>query len=68
MNIGLFFDSESTGIPIWNRPSGTAMQPHIVQLAAILVDLDTKKILQSIFLIKIAIWLLLFPKKAQAVS
>lgn len=48
MNIGLFFDTETTGLPVWNRPSGTDMQPHIVQLAAVLVDLDTKKVLQSI--------------------
>lgn len=48
MNIGLFFDTETTGLPVWNRPSGTDMQPHIVQLAAILVDLDTRKVLQSI--------------------
>lgn len=48
MNIGLFGDTETTGVPVWNRPSGTAMQPHIVSLAAILVDLDTKQELQSI--------------------
>jgi len=48
MRTGLFFDTETTGLPNWKRQSGDKSQPHIVQLAAIMVDLDTKKILQSI--------------------
>ena len=41
MNLVLAFDSETTGIPIWSEPSDSETQPHLVQLAAVLVDLDT---------------------------
>lgn len=35
----LFFDTETTGVPDYNAPlSATALQPHIVQLAALLTD------------------------------
>lgn len=44
---GLFFDSETTGIPLWKEPSEHPDQPHIVQLAAELVDLDTREVLES---------------------
>lgn len=42
MNI-LFLDFETTGIPIYEIPSGDPSQPHIVQLAGILVDSDTRE-------------------------
>lgn len=32
----LCFDTETTGLPIWNQPSESPGQPHIVQLAAVL--------------------------------
>jgi len=51
MNIGLGFDCETTGLPDWKKPSGNENQPHIVSLAAILVNLDTQQVLQSINLI-----------------
>jgi DNA polymerase-3 subunit epsilon len=44
----LFYDTETTGLPLFNEPSEDPRQPHIVQLAAILVDLDTRKQLASI--------------------
>lgn len=44
----LFYDTETTGLPLWNEPSEHPGQPHIVQLGAILVDLDTRKTLASI--------------------
>jgi DNA polymerase-3 subunit epsilon len=44
----LFYDTETTGLPLFNEPSEDPRQPHIVQLAAILVDLDTRKICSSI--------------------
>jgi DNA polymerase-3 subunit epsilon len=43
----LFYDTETTGLPLFSEPSEHASQPHIVQLAALLVDLDTYKVLSS---------------------
>jgi DNA polymerase-3 subunit epsilon len=45
--IGLFFDTETTGLPLWNQPSEDPGQPHIVQLAAKLVNLETREVLKS---------------------
>jgi len=47
----LIFDSETCGMPLWREQSGDPEQPHIVQLAAVLVDEETKEISQSIDLI-----------------
>jgi DNA polymerase-3 subunit epsilon len=44
----LFYDTETTGLPDWNQPSDAPQQPHLVQLAACMVDLDTREIVQSI--------------------
>ncbi len=46
MNI-LFLDFETTGIPIYEIPSGDPSQPHIVQVAGILVDPDTREEIES---------------------
>ncbi|MFT6550517.1 MAG: DNA polymerase-3 subunit epsilon [Zhongshania marina] len=43
----LFFDTETTGLPKWKEPSDSPEQPHLVQLAAILADQDTQKIISS---------------------
>ena len=43
MNIALFYDTETTGLPLYDQPSDDPRQPHIVQVGAILVDLDTRK-------------------------
>ncbi|AVS68162.1 3'-5' exonuclease [Paracidovorax avenae] len=43
MNLALFYDTETTGIPLYSQPSEDPAQPHIVQLAAVLVDLDTRR-------------------------
>lgn len=40
----IVFDTETTGIPIWKSPSGGDDQPHIVQLAAALVNTETQKV------------------------
>jgi len=37
MRLAVFFDSETTGLPLFNEPSEDPRQPHIVQLAACLV-------------------------------
>lgn len=47
----LFYDFETTGIPLWNDPSGSDDQPHAVQLAAKLVNFKTRKAVQTIDLI-----------------
>jgi len=47
MNLVTFLDAETTGLPEWKKPSGSDAQPHIVQLAAVVCDLNSKKILQS---------------------
>lgn len=39
----LFYDTETTGLPVWGEPSEGDNQPHIVQLAAILVDPATRE-------------------------
>lgn len=44
----LFFDSETSGLPLYNEPSEDPRQPHIVQLGACLVDLATRKVLASL--------------------
>jgi DNA polymerase-3 subunit epsilon len=41
MKLALFYDSETTGLPLFHEPSEDPRQPHIVQLAAALVDLDS---------------------------
>jgi len=47
MNTALAFDTETSGIPKWDKPSEHPDQPHIVQLAAVLFDLDTRKTISS---------------------
>ncbi len=44
MNKVLAYDAETNGLPVWQKPSGLPCQPHIVQLAAILADLETGKV------------------------
>lgn len=48
MNIALFYDTETTGLPLFKDPSEHPDQPHIVQLGAALVDLDSRKVLSAI--------------------
>lgn len=45
--IGLFYDTETTGLPLFKEPSEHPDQPHIVQLAALLVDLDSRQVINS---------------------
>lgn len=48
MNLHLVYDTETTGFPNWNQPSDSEGQPHLVQLAAHLVDLDSRSIVQTL--------------------
>ena len=49
----LFYDTETTRLPLFKEPSDHPDQPHIVQLAAALVDSDTQKTISSINLLAI---------------
>ena len=44
----LFFDTETTGLPDWKKPSGSEQQPHLVELAAILADENTMEVITVI--------------------
>lgn len=48
MKTALIFDTETTGLPDWKQPSDSPQQPHLVQLAAMLVDLHTGETIQSL--------------------
>lgn len=50
-NLVLFYDTETTGLPDWKAPSDAEHQPHLVQIAAILADADTREEISSIDLI-----------------
>lgn len=45
------YDTETTGIPDWKIPSDDPSQPHLVQLAGILADTESRKIVSSLDLI-----------------
>lgn len=47
-NLGFFYDTETTGLPLFREPSEHPGQPHLVQLAAALVDLDTRETVASL--------------------
>lgn len=51
MNPALFYDTETSGLPLFKEPSEHPDQPHIVQLGALLIDLDTRKELATLDLI-----------------
>lgn len=47
MKLGLGYDSETDGLPIWNEPSVGENQPHLVQLAAKLINLDDRLVIDE---------------------
>lgn len=40
----LFYDTETSGMPLFDQPSSDPRQPHIVQLAAALVMRATARV------------------------
>ncbi|WP_050466335.1 3'-5' exonuclease [Herbaspirillum chlorophenolicum] len=59
MRTALFYDTETTGLPLFREPSEDPRQPHIFQLAADLVDIDTRKTIASMSqLIKPTGWII----------
>lgn len=47
MKTAIVYDTETSGLPLFSEPSEDPRQPHVVQLAAIVVDLDTREHLSS---------------------
>lgn len=47
----LVYDFETGGLPLFDQPSHDPRQPHIVQLAASLIDQETRKTIASVDLI-----------------
>lgn len=45
------YDTETTDLPLWKEPSDSPEQPHIVQIAAAVVEIPECKVIQSIDLI-----------------
>ena len=48
MSLVLFYDTETSNMPLFDQPSSDPGQPHIAQIAAALVDTDTRKDLASL--------------------
>lgn len=44
----LFLDVETTGLPLWREPSSDPRQPHLVQVAALLVDPQTRQVMHEL--------------------
>jgi len=44
MPITLYYDTETTGFPLWREPSEDPCQPHLTQVAAFLADDGGKKL------------------------
>lgn len=48
MKPALFFDTETSGLPLFDQPSEHQDQPHIVQLGARLVDIDSRRAISTL--------------------
>lgn len=48
MNLAVFYDTETTGLPLFSEPSEDPRQPHIVQIGACLVNMDTRKVISTL--------------------
>jgi DNA polymerase-3 subunit epsilon len=57
MKTTLFYDTETSGIPVWGKPSEDPCQPRVTQIAAELCEDDTDRVLAGMnFLIKPEGW------------
>lgn len=43
----LFYDTETTGLPDWSKPSEDPCQPRVTQIASELVDDDTREVVAA---------------------
>jgi DNA polymerase III subunit epsilon len=48
LSLALFFDTETTGLPLFKEPSEHPAQPHIVQIGARLVDMNSRRIVGTL--------------------
>lgn len=51
MTVAMFYDFETSGLPAYSDPSEAPHQPHIVQAAAKLINVSTRRVIASIDLI-----------------
>lgn len=57
MKLALFYDTETTGLPLFNEPSEDPRQPHLVQLGAALVNMETRAVVASMdVIVRPAVW------------
>lgn len=47
-NLALVYDFETSGLPLFSEPSEHPDQPHVVQVGAQLVNMDTRIVVQSL--------------------
>lgn len=47
-NLALVYDFETSGLPLFSEPSDHPNQPHVVQVGAQLVNMDTRIVVQSL--------------------
>jgi DNA polymerase-3 subunit epsilon len=48
----LGYDTETTGLPLWHNPSDDPRQPHLIQLAMILFDMEGREVARWANLVK----------------
>jgi DNA polymerase III subunit epsilon len=51
LNTAIFWDTETSGLPLFHEPSEDPRQPHIVQFACMVVDLDSRIPIASLDLV-----------------
>lgn len=54
----LAFDTETTGLPDWGQPSDAEHQPHLVQLAMVLLDDDLREVASASLIVRPEGWVI----------